>query len=106
MLSRSAGLTALLLLLFITSARAQTESVLYSFTGGADGASPWAGLIFDSGGNAYGTTFYGGNLSGCGGSGCGVVFELSPVAGGVGPKKCFIRSRGGPTGQTLGRASP
>jgi uncharacterized repeat protein (TIGR03803 family) len=32
-----------------------TESVLYSFTGGADGANPQAGLIFDQSGNLYGT---------------------------------------------------
>jgi uncharacterized repeat protein (TIGR03803 family) len=33
-----------------------TESVLYSFTGGADGGSPRGGLIFDAAGNLYGTT--------------------------------------------------
>jgi uncharacterized repeat protein (TIGR03803 family) len=34
-----------------------TESVLYSFTGGADGANPFdADLIFDKAGNLYGTT--------------------------------------------------
>jgi uncharacterized repeat protein (TIGR03803 family) len=35
----------------------QTYSVLYSFTGGADGASPEARLILDPAGNLYGTTF-------------------------------------------------
>ncbi len=49
-----------------------TETVLYSFTGGADGGSPEAGLIRDSEGNLYGTTAEGGA------SGCGVVFKLSP----------------------------
>ena len=33
------------------SAQAQTLTVLYSFTGGADGANPYAGLIRDAGGN-------------------------------------------------------
>ena len=32
------------------------ETVLYSFTGGADGGYPLAGVIRDSKGNLYGTT--------------------------------------------------
>jgi uncharacterized repeat protein (TIGR03803 family) len=52
-------------------------SVLYSFTGGADGALPAAGLAMDSFGNLYGDAFEGGNLSCGGGSGCGVVFEIN-----------------------------
>ncbi len=57
-----------------------TETVLYSFTDGTDGGGPNGGFVFDSSGNAFGTTHFGGNDS-CGGSvggGCGVVFELSP----------------------------
>ncbi len=50
------------------------ETVLYSFTGGADGANPnYSDVIFDSFGNLYGTTYNGGAY------GYGVVFELSPV---------------------------
>ena len=59
-----------------------TFSVLYTFTGGADGAWP-QGLVIDSGGNLYGVAFYGGNLN-CPlmpGIGCGVVFKIS--AGGT-----------------------
>jgi uncharacterized repeat protein (TIGR03803 family) len=51
------------------SARAQTETVLYEFTGHSDGSGPLAGLVSDSAGNLYGTAG-------------GAVFELSPVAGG------------------------
>jgi uncharacterized repeat protein (TIGR03803 family) len=36
------------------------ETVLYSFTGGSDGASPYAGLIRDSSNNLYGTAVGGG----------------------------------------------
>ncbi len=52
------------------------ETVLYSFTGGADGAFPLAGLIRDAAGNLYGTTEAGGDLTCNGGSGCGTVFKL------------------------------
>ncbi len=48
-----------------------TESVLYSFTGGADGAGPIAGLIFDAACNLYGTTRVGGA------DGDGMVFKLA-----------------------------
>ena len=57
-----------------------TERVLYSFTGGEDGADPRADLLLDPAGNLYGTTYFGGNLSLCpafGESGCGVVFKLT-----------------------------
>jgi hypothetical protein len=53
------------------------ETTLYSFTGGADGSHPTAGLIFDKFGNLYGTTQWGGTGTSCQG-GCGTVFEVSP----------------------------
>lgn len=48
------------------------ESVLYSFTGGTDGAHPQAALVFDTQGNLYGTTASGGA------NGLGTVFKLVP----------------------------
>jgi uncharacterized repeat protein (TIGR03803 family) len=59
------------------------ESVLYNFTGGIDGGSPNAGMIFDKSGRLYGTTLYGGNpnCSYNGQSGCGVVFQLTNSGG-------------------------
>ena len=49
------------------------ETVLYSFTGGSDGADPGPGLIRDSQGNLYGTTGGGGVYGG------GTVFMLDPA---------------------------
>jgi len=47
-----------------------SETVLYSFTGGADGAYPYAGLVMDATGNFYGITIQGGT------SGFGALFKL------------------------------
>ena len=56
-----------------------TETVLHAFKSGADGANPNGGLIFNSKGAIYGTTFGGGDESGeCGAGGCGTAFELDP----------------------------
>ena len=52
---------------------AGNKTVLYSFTGGGDGAYPCAGLVRDTKGNLYGTTFEGGAF------GYGTVFEVSPT---------------------------
>lgn len=63
-----------------------TETVVHSFTGGADGSNPSLGdLMVDRVGNIYGTTYTGGSTAGnCSdyGPGCGVVFEMSPSGGG------------------------
>jgi uncharacterized repeat protein (TIGR03803 family) len=54
-----------------------THQSLYSLVGGAgDGEIPYGGVVLDSAGNLYGTTYYGGQYNG------GVVFELSPGLGG------------------------
>jgi uncharacterized repeat protein (TIGR03803 family) len=50
-------------------------SVIYSFKGGDDGASPHAGLIQSKNGPLYGTTYTGGTGS------LGTVFELAPGTG-------------------------
>jgi uncharacterized repeat protein (TIGR03803 family) len=57
-----------------------TKKVLHSFNpnNGKDGHNPVAGLIFDTAGNLYGTTYGGG--AHC--TGCGTVFELTRTAGG------------------------
>lgn len=67
-------------------AKTGTETVLYTFLGGTDGAGPIAGLIQDNSGNLYGTTYYGGTGQ-CKVEktvvGCGTVFQLSPpITGG------------------------
>jgi uncharacterized repeat protein (TIGR03803 family) len=69
--------TVAMCLFNVPSVSAQTFSMLYAFTGKSDGASPRAGLVADSAGNLYGTTYEGGDLSACNKLGCGVVFKLS-----------------------------
>jgi uncharacterized repeat protein (TIGR03803 family) len=61
-----------------------TESVIHDFeSGNGDGFHPVKGLTIDASGNLYGTTQWGG-LNNCdSGQYCGIVFELSPSAGGV-----------------------
>src|SRR5258707_6251522 len=56
-----------------------THTVLYSFSGAADGAEPYKGVTLDAQGNLYGSTVAGG--SGPCESGCGVVFKLTNSGG-------------------------
>lgn len=60
------------------------ETVLYSFTGGTDGAIPNSILVLDPAGNLYGAAEAGGDLS-CTNplslSGCGVVFKVDKATG-------------------------
>jgi len=49
---------------------AQTFTVLYNFAGASDGAYPYAGLVGDTAGNFYGTTYNGGSGS------SGTVFKI------------------------------
>ncbi len=66
---------------------AWTQKVLHNFPGTAsgkqdgDGAEPNGGLVLDSKGTIYGTSYFGGNGAAvCGSIGCGTVFSLSPPA--------------------------
>jgi uncharacterized repeat protein (TIGR03803 family) len=64
-----------------------TEKVLYNFCSTAncaDGEIPYAGLIFDSAGNLFGTTYGGGSC-------CGTVFELIPGDAGKWTEKVLHR---------------
>jgi uncharacterized repeat protein (TIGR03803 family) len=77
------------------------ETVLYSFTGKLDGATPQSGLIRDASGNLYGTTYYGGVYN------LGVLFMLSAAgretvlysfmggAQGSGPSGAIVRDDAG-----------
>jgi len=56
-----------------------TQSVLYNFTGGADGGEPYKGVTVDRQGNLYGTAVTGG--SGACEGGCGVVYRLTNSGG-------------------------
>lgn len=67
------------------------ETVLYSFGGGADGANPWAGLVWGPGGHLYGTTEAGGA------AGFGTVFKLSKA----GKKPCSTTSQGPPATELI-----
>ena len=60
------------LTMLATPGLAQTITVLHNFTGGADGAFPYAGLTVDRAGTFYGTTSAGGGYERE-----GVVFRLS-----------------------------
>jgi uncharacterized repeat protein (TIGR03803 family) len=71
-----AVLAVLTLTLCAAPVAASQEQVLYSFYDAGGTVSPLAGVISDAAGNLYGTTIYGGAY------GNGMVYELSPTAGG------------------------
>jgi uncharacterized repeat protein (TIGR03803 family) len=66
------------------------ETVLYNFTGGADGGQPYGSLFMDRSGNLYGTTSVGGS------SGNGVVFKLDTT----GTETVLYTFAGSPDGST------
>jgi uncharacterized repeat protein (TIGR03803 family) len=65
------------LMMLATPGLAQTFTVLHTFTGGADGSTPNAGVTVGPSGVLYGTTPFGGTRGGddC----CGTVFKLNLV---------------------------
>ena len=67
-----------------------TETVIHTFGAGTDGYQPECGLLLDSSGNLYGTTYQGGKF------GHGTVFELSPS--GKNWKEKILHSFKGPEG--------
>jgi uncharacterized repeat protein (TIGR03803 family) len=78
-----------------------TQTVLYSFQGGEDGAFPNAGVIADKDGNLLGVTSQGGigDCSDIGLIGCGVAFELSPSGNGTWTETRLYTFLGNPQGK-------
>jgi len=77
-------MTITVTLSFVQAAGAQTYGVLHTFTGGADGGTPYGGLTWDGGSNFYGTAAQGGytgtlcvNGSFGNAHGCGTVYRLT-----------------------------
>ena len=67
-----------------------TERVLHNFhTNAEDGFRSWAGLIFDTAGNLYGSTAVGGSHGGF-----GIVFELTPGTHGKWSEKVLYSFNG------------
>jgi uncharacterized repeat protein (TIGR03803 family) len=62
-------------LIVATSSSAQTEKILYTFTGSNDGGLPQSGVVFDAKGNLYGTSEIG--------AAGGLVYELTPNSNGT-----------------------
>jgi len=81
------------------------ETVLHTFTGGADGAVPVGGVILDSAGNLYGTTLFGGDRKpelchaiDIYAAGCGVVYKLTPTPHGPWTETVIYSFTGGTDG--------
>jgi len=74
-----------------------TETVLYTFKGGDDGANP-SGHLIQVGKLIYGETLTGGG-SGCNGEGCGTVFSITAA----GAESVVYAFQGGKDGETPDR---
>jgi uncharacterized repeat protein (TIGR03803 family) len=69
-------------------------TTLYAFGGTPDAGSPYGGLVSDSSGSLYGTTYYGGA------SGMGTVFQLVPRAHGKYRERVLYSFKGGNDGSS------
>jgi len=76
----------------VLSGSTWTETVLYNFTGGTDGANPHSPLIIDSNGALYGTTVLGGAYS------KGTVYKLTQGMGGTWTESILYSFSGGSDG--------
>jgi uncharacterized repeat protein (TIGR03803 family) len=79
-LFHSLVVVALSILTLASEAHATKLVTLYQFTDGADGGSPYGGVVQDTAGVLYGTTGFGGGNSACS-EGCGTVYSFSRTAG-------------------------
>ena len=114
-LSYASLVFAILLIPFLATSlsEAQTFTVLYSFSGAPDGGNPYGGLVMDTNGNLYGTTYDGG-VTACYPDGCGTVFRVDPTgketvlytftggADGAYPTAGVLRVNGNLYGTTVG----
>lgn len=94
----SVAVLSALLLVVARLAQAQTQTVLYNFTGGSDGANPQSRLTH-RGGNFYGTAYEGGAF------GAGTVFQLSPNGSG-GWNETVLHNFSGGLGREADGAGP
>ncbi len=69
-----------------------TETILHTFSSGADGATPFSGLVSDALGNLYGAT------TGGGATGFGLVYKLSPAGAGTWTETELYSFKGQPDG--------
>jgi len=79
-----------------------TETILHSFQGGSDGATPMAPMIMDKSGNLYGVTSAGGgDCNNPDMASCGTVFELAPPKqiGGSWTETLLYSFKGNPEGK-------
>ena len=72
---RALTIAFVLIMATMQAAQASTFNVIYNFTGGSDGTSPYAGLTIDGTGALYGTAL-------SGGTGHGTVFKLANTGSG------------------------
>jgi uncharacterized repeat protein (TIGR03803 family) len=91
--SKALAAAAVAMILVSGAWAANTEKVLFTFTGGNDGGDPAAQLTFDSSGNAYGTTVVGGTAN------LGTVFKLTPHANGKWTETVLYSFSGGSDGK-------